>query len=331
MKRPSFRVFLQNLYSFFVYDSHQYDLENRNKIIQFQKHEKLLQIKLQMLDWLFMEKNRDVSDKNKNGSRLYENIDNQLFTFFLSSDYDGLVRFPYNQIKTVGEIKAGRDKHLNLPFVLHKGKRLYYPSEYSLDDCVDAYRFLIEQDQILESGYLEKAPHCYQLEQFKVEKGDVLLDGGAAEGLFTLELIDEVSQAYIVEADAKWLPALRATFAPYADKVKIINKFLSDTIDDRNTTIFEVLSKQKGQCFVKMDIEGAEPKVIKGSAGFLRSRDNIKLSCCSYHYNDDAETMARLFDEIGYWHEFSDGWLFFAEYDSPKPPFFRKVLIRARK
>ena len=333
MKRPSFRTFLQNFYSFFVYDSHRYDLQNRDQIAHLQKINKLFQVKMEMIRWLFNEKSgycaaNDDCVRGVEGSNC---IDNQVFEFFFNFNYDSLVFFPYKQLNSAGELQAKMDRRLKLPYVVHRGKRLYYPADYSLEACIWAYRFLIEQDQILKGGCLEKAPHCYQSEQFKVENGDVLLDGGAAEGLFALDLIDTVSYAYIVEADAKWLPALKATFAPYSDKVKIVNKFLSDVVDESNTTIAELLSERKGSCFVKMDIEGAEPKVIKGSLEFLRSRNDIKLSCCSYHYNDDAIELATLFDEIGYQHEFSEGWFFFACYDMPKPPYFRHALIRAFK
>ena len=40
--------------------------------------------------------------------------------------------------------------------------------------------------------------------------------------------------------------------------------------------------------FVKMDIEGAEVSVLKGSLDFLKECSNLKIACCTYHREHDA-------------------------------------------
>lgn len=90
-----------------------------------------------------------------------------------------------------------------------------------------------------------------------------------------------------------------------------------------------MLENHTGACFVKMDKEGFEKNVIKYSKKFLKDRDNVRLACCTYHLQDDAKLLSQLFDEIGYKHMFSDGWMIFTEYDNPQTPYLRHGLIYA--
>lgn len=317
MKKTSVKTFIQNLYSLWVYDYHAWDTSLLGKLDYLEKkieaHEKWNRI-LPLLD-----------------TYKGELADSKELAFLKTQETPQFVIYPYPQKKSLEGINIQYDEKLKMLYIYHKHSKLYYPKEYSAEACEEAYRFLIEQDQILEGGYLEKAPHCYQTKTFKIESGDVLIDGGAAEGLFALDNIDKVSHVYLIEVDKKWIPALEATFAPYKNKVTIISKYLSDIDDDLHVSLSSILSKHAGSCFVKMDIEGAEPSVIEGAQKTLRLRNNIKLSCCTYHYQYDAEKLVSLFDRIGYQHEFSEGYFFFAEYDMPETPFLRKALIRARK
>lgn len=317
MNKPNLRTFIQNLYSLWVYDFHAQDLHLNGQ-----------------LNWLqseYFKKNK----WNKIAMSL-TNYSNPLFQageldFIKNLDEPCFVVFPYHQIKTIEKIEVKYDERLRMPYIVHKKKKLYFHKGYSKESCERAYRFLIEKDQILGGGYLEKAPHCYQTESFKIEDDSVLIDGGTAEGLFTLDNIEKVSHSYLIEADKKWIPALEATFAPYKDKITIINKYLSDKDDETNISLSKILSRHNSPCFVKMDIEGAEVDVVEGAKEVLKSHDNVRMACCTYHYQDDAEKLSRLFDEIGYKHNFSDGYMFFAEYDIPEPPYLRHALIRAQK
>lgn len=313
MRRLSLRTFIQNLYSLWVYDYHNDDnrLKSRAEYLETQ------------LEWYILKTDILSHSCSLSGSAELQ--------YVLDMPFKGWVFFPYQQIKRLESVNIEYNEEYHLPFVMHNRKRLFFPANYSIEDCERAYRFLIEQDQVVGGGYMEKAPHCYQTEQFKVKSGDVLVDGGAAEGIFALEMIDEVSHVYLIESDEKWIPALQATFAPYNDKVTIVHKYLSDIDDENNISLASLLSQHTESCFIKMDIEGAEPKVIAGSRDFLKAKDNIRIACCTYHYHDDAQKLSQLFDEIDYQHDFSEGWFFFAEYDKVQAPYLRHALIRARK
>ena len=311
MKKLSLRTFIQNLYSLWVYDYHSDD--NRLKREMDYLSKQLCWQRMQNVAWRL----KGTAEDNDEWNYVRDNSQP--------------TNFPYLQVNQLASVESGYDKKLKLPFVLHHSQRLYFPHSYSLYECENLYRYLIEIDQILGGGYLAKAPHCYQTDNFKVAEGDVLFDCGAAEGLFSLDVIDKVSHVYLIETDKRWIPALRATFAPYKNKVTIVNKYLSSEDDMHHVSLSSLLSMHNESCFVKMDIEGAETMVLKESKDFLKGRDNIRLACCTYHYQSDADTLAHLFAEIGYRYSFSDGWMFCFDFEEIKPPYMRHGIIRAQK
>ena len=325
MKRLRFKYLIRNLYNALAYDSHREDLllmqrqqellyamESENK----QLRTRFDQLQLQIVLSYFME--------HPNEAAIY--ADELAYL-----RHHGLCVFPYEQTQVVENVRGGIEEAIKLPYVLHNNKKLYFPSSYSLDAAIDTYKNFIETENILGGGYRTKSPHQYQTESFMIEEGDVLLDVGCAEGLLTLDSIDKVSKAYLVESDPLWLPALEATFAPYKDKVEIINKTVSDADTDSSITIQSILAKEEGkQTFVKMDIEGFELPTLQASEDYISSHPNIKFACCTYHRYDDASDIAQFFDSIGRKYAFSDGYMFFL-YDNLShlvPPYFRKGIIR---
>jgi hypothetical protein len=79
-----------------------------------------------------------------------------------------------------------------------------------------------------------------------------------------------------------------------------------------------------------MDIEGHETSVVESSKEFLLERQNIRIACCTYHRQNDADTLARIFSDSHYEIEYSDGYMLFI-YDELRAPYFRKGIIRAKK
>ena len=244
---------------------------------------------------------------------------------------NGLKVFPYKQINNVEEIESGFDNHYKLPYVLHKQKRLYFPKSYTIDFCVSMYRSYIGDECLLGGKYREKQPHQYLTESFCVEEGDVLVDVGCAEALLSLDSIDKVRKVYLFEADPIWLPALKATFKDYSDKVILINKYVSDKDSNATITLKTALKDEySSRLFIKMDIEGAELSVLKGSKDFFKNRSNVKLACCTYHKYMDEIEIPVLMEEMGYNYEFSDGYMLFLYAKDIRYPYFRHGLVRAK-
>ena len=236
--------------------------------------------------------------------------------------------YPSQDDMTV-EVESGFDDSLQLPYVIHKGKHLYFPRKYSVAQAVVAYKGYICGDRLLGKGE-DFAPHQYQSKDFQVHDGDVVVDVGCAEALFSLDVIEQASKVYLIERDGIWKAPLCATFAPYKDKAVFVQKLVSDK-DSRTTVSLPSLLKcePSSPLFIKMDIEGYEPKVVRTLLPLLREREGITLSCCTYHNNEDAATLEQLFQQVGYRYEFSKGYMLFARYDQPAAPYFRHGVIRA--
>lgn len=237
--------------------------------------------------------------------------------------------YPAQEI-TFRKVESGKDKKLNMPYVIHNGKKLYYPKSYSVKDAELSYHYIVDCDRILGTD-TPGSPHQYQDNVFRLNKGDLLVDVGCAEALFALDNIDMVSKAILIECSSEWIKALKATFAPYKDKVQIVNKLVTDH-DSRSTVkLATLLENETSPAFIKMDIEGFEVATVRSATEFLSQRADITLACCTYHKSADADSLERLFTEIGYRYTFSDGYMLFARYDQPAYPYFRHGLIRARK
>ncbi|MCQ2960640.1 MAG: hypothetical protein MJ198_10730 [Bacteroidales bacterium] len=243
---------------------------------------------------------------------------------------NGLSIFPYRKTKTLPYVETGFDNGLTMPWVLHNNKKLYFPSCFSIEQAELTYRNFIENENILGGSYRTKSPHQYQSETFKIEDGDVLVDVGCAEGLVALDAIEKVKKVYLIESDLKWIDALSATFAPYKDKVVIVNKLVAECDSNTSITLATLLKNEKdNSLFIKMDIEGYETSVIAASKDFLCARDKTKLVCCTYHKNNDEAELKSMFESYGYTTEFSDGYMLFVLDGTIKPPFFRHGVIRA--
>ncbi len=241
--------------------------------------------------------------------------------------------FPYANLRNAGVIKTYWDDVINLPYVNHKNKRLYFPQSYTLKKVEDVYRNFIENECILGGDYKVKQPHQYQSSSFMINDGDVLVDVGCAEALLTLDNIEKVEKAYLFEGDPKWFPALKATFMNYKEKVVIIEKYVSGKDTEQTISLSSALKCEEGKSlFVKMDIEGAEVEVLKGSKDFLTSNKNIKLACCTYHKHYDEKEVTKLVTDMGFHYELTDGYMYniWDEKDMHYP-YFRHVLLRGWK
>lgn len=199
------------------------------------------------------------------------------------------------------EVKVFFDDKEQMNYVLHDGKRLYLPKKFPNEKIMKEYYNSLCMEQDFES------PHLYQSERVHVNEGDVILDVGAAEGFFTLSVIDKISYAYLIEADSEWEKALLATFRSYSDKVKIVSKFASDVDDGDEITIDSIVEDKKVD-FIKMDIEGAEQKALSGAVNTLRSQ-NVKCSICTYHNDNDFDEINSFFDNMRYQCEPSEGYI----------------------
>lgn len=217
----------------------------------------------------------------------------------------GLTSYPYDYMLEYQkrEIKVERDILQNLPFVLHNGKRLYFPEFYSEEKVKKDYRALIiEQDS--------RSAHRY-VRSYDELLGRTLLDVGAAEGIFSLDTIELTKRVIIIECLEHWQKPLQATFAKWNDKVTFVKKYVGNKSTGDFITIDEFLSHQvKESLFIKMDIEGAERMALEGAENTLKTGKDIQLAICTYHRKGDPEYMVDLLSKFGFSYEFSDGLMY---------------------
>lgn len=220
-------------------------------------------------------------------------------------------------------VDVHKDETNGLFYVIHNGRKLYYNRRFHTAESVQkAYNGIsIEQD--------EKSPHCYMDEKFRVEANDTVMDIGAAEGNFSLDVIDRAGIIYIIEPDIDWVEALNATFTPWKDKVKIINKFAAETDSDNCISLSGLLGDNPVN-FIKMDVGGAEAGIIRSSESLLNRNAAVKLAVCTYHRKEDAQTSEKTLTDLGFTYSFTDGYMLYI-YSKLTPPYFRKALIRAHK
>ena len=222
-------------------------------------------------------------------------------------------------------IEVLMDPSNGLRYVMHQGKRLYFIRSFNDRTVKYCYNGLLtEQDQ--------ESPHCYLGENFEVKEDDVLLDVGSAEGVFSLTHIEKLKHVVLFERDPQWVEALQATFAPWKDKVTIVRKYVSDCNDEENITIDSFLSdKSYHPTFIKIDVEGAEQRVLNGMEETIKVPD-LKLALCTYHQPDDFKNFTSLLSEKEFnWNASKGVMIFLNDLDSLRAPYFRKGLIRAKK
>jgi hypothetical protein len=238
-----------------------------------------------------------------------------------------LTLYPYKFTNNYNkeDIIVYSDESANMKYVLEDNKRLYFKRSMSEEQIKSSYNlFRMEQKDV-------NCPHKYENQKFYVKPGDVVVDAGVAEGNFALSVVEKAKKLYLFEGDKEWKEALEMTFAPWKDKVEIISKFISDSDDVDYVTLDTYFSGEGVIDFLKADIEGFEPQLLKGAKNILSKEKPMKLVLCTYHRHNDAEILNTMLAEYGFKTEFSKGYMIFYPDETLSVPYLRRCLIRASK
>ena len=217
-------------------------------------------------------------------------------------------------------------------YVLHNSLKLFFPDKFTEKDIKTQYiQLTMEQDA--------KSPHKYFSEKVDFEKG-IFVDVGCAEGIISLDVINRAKEIYLFERSHEWISSLENTFRDYKDKVHIIPYYAGGYDDDEICTLERILSKYHDEeIFIKVDVEGMEIEVLRGSINTVKN-NNCKLSCTCYHTNSMEKKLEYFFDSMDYYHEASEGYMLFIHgdmtlkngmYEKMTYPYFRRGLVRACK
>lgn len=242
---------------------------------------------------------------------------------------NGVNTFCYDSInyKIYDEKDVFYDEEKALFWVFYRDKRLY------MKRSIDTIESVLEVMNMLAAEQEPTSPHCYVSDTFNVSKGDVVFDIGCAEGNFALSVVDLVEKIYMFEVDEEWIEALNCTFEPYKEKVCIIPKFVSNQSTADHITIEAFCDKNQIDKihFMKMDVEGAEPDVLRGAEKLIKEGKIEKIAACTYHNVDDEKKIRQILNE--YDCQVSSGVMQVAgrnEIWDIKKPFFLPTLLRCR-
>lgn len=194
------------------------------------------------------------------------------------------------------------DSEHDMRYIPYKGRRMYFPSAWHEDRIIDYFRNLVsEQD--------DYSPHCYRKNGYEVLRGDVILDIGAAEGIFALDHLDEAGYIYLVEADEEWVKALKQTFHNDGDKVKIIYGRVCRKTEGEIDVSIDDMFRDVEINYIKMDIEGYEKDALEGADRLFSESKRLTCAICSYHEQDAEEWITTYLQEKGYSTEHSRGYI----------------------
>ena len=231
--------------------------------------------------------------------------------------------YPFARNYHKSDIDVLYDQSNKTRYVIHQNKRLYFPANWSKEQVQTCYNELsIEQDN--------NSPHRYETEEFSVEEGEVIADIGAAEGIWALDHIEKASKVYLFECDPLWIDALHKTFAPWSEKVVIVNKCVSDRCGEKCITL-DHFFEGRAIHFIKADIEGMELQLIQGGKTIFQRDEPLKIVLCTYHQEGDAANVKEFLEKNRFTTQFSKGYMLFIYDPNLREPYLRRGLIRAKK
>ena len=161
--------------------------------------------------------------------------------------------------------------------------------------------------------------HRYEYDGTQLEAADVVLDCGAAEGLFSFLAAPRCRFVYALEPLPVFVEAMTRTFADFKN-VQILPYALSDhaftgrlsgqgilsTIVEGDAGPGGIDVKTLDQCcnslpeavtYLKADVEGYELHLLKGGAEFIR-KHSPKIAMTTYHNPDHAPAIAAFLKSI---------------------------------
>lgn len=231
-----------------------------------------------------------------------------------------LTYFNYQWFKDIKpEIDLFLDSEVNMYYTILNGRRMYFKRSWDKKRCEDYYSFLLKEQDY-------RSPHFYLDDELSSMHYKCVVDGGGAEGYFTLALLDKLDKAYIFECDDEWVEALNLTFKEYKHKVKIIPKFLTDYSNENNIRIEDTLEADERVDLIKLDVEGAEVSALKGAWNILD--ENVKGLVCVYHYPDEELEVKTILDEKDFEYITREGYIYFMSDEKQVKPYIRRGIVK---
>ncbi len=276
-------------------------------------------------DWRYFQRQLDI---RKGILKRYKDTFNaeirEVLKYINQNDLE-VFNYPFRERYKCMDISVMYDRNCGMFYVMHYGKRMYFKKSLNtVSAVVDYYKsILVEQDT--------RSPHRYLDRRFGISHGDIVIDGGVAEGNFALEIIDFISKIYLIETDEEWIEALKETFKNYQDKVFFISKYLTSINDDRYATLDTLIKEPVN--FIKMDIEGNEWDALLGAEKLIKKSGKLKCAICAYHTEYDETLIKSLLTQYGLECTVTQGYMWFLSWgrDGNISTKLRRGIVRGTK
>ena len=159
--------------------------------------------------------------------------------------------------------------------------------------------------------------HYYETPETTVQPGDVAVDCGAAEGLFTLTAAKRARSVYAIEPLPQWVECLHRTFAGAAH-VHVLPYALSDQagrqrfqsgglesrldatgdIEVRVETVDDLFfSKGIAISYLKADLEGQDLAMLHGARQTI-AQSSPRIAITTYHAPEHARRMIEFLSTV---------------------------------
>ena len=185
---------------------------------------------------------------------------------------------------------------------------LYYPKNMPLEAL----------EHVISELCYDFDDHYYEINETKVGTDDVVVDCGAAEGLFSLLIEKRCKKVYVVEPLPDYLDSLKLTFEnsenveiiPYALGAKTGKGILSNEnmcssiitsgegVNVEISTIDDLFYKKGIRIsYIKSDLEGYDLAMLKGAENTIKQY-HPKIAVTVYHKPDDGREIEEYLKRI---------------------------------
>ena len=186
---------------------------------------------------------------------------------------------------------------------------LYFPAE------VDFYHL----QQVIAESHNPRDWHFYEIPETRVRPDDVVVDCGAAEGMFAALVAERARHVYAIEPLPRFVELLHRTFAdvPSVTVVPVAvhaadgtARLQSGALDSSITTgaaggtevpvrTLDSLAREwpSPPTYIKADLEGADLAAVEGAREII-ARTVPRLAITTYHATDHAARIGALLREV---------------------------------
>jgi hypothetical protein len=252
------------------------------------------------------------------------NEDQKEIVDYLRENQVSIFPYPFQDNYKPELVSVFSDFSTGMKYVIQDGKKLYFKKRWNEKRIRKSYSELSKEQDL-------KSPHKYITTGFQPGADDVVADIGAAEGNFSLSVIDRVKKIYLFEYDREWIEALNVTFTDWKEKVEIIPRYVGDFDDEKHIRMDTFFRTHNDITFMKIDVDGYERKVMEGCRALLESKIPLKIAICTYHKSDDENEFTKLLQDHGFSISASGGYMINYYDKKLKAPWVRRGLLRAER